>query len=313
MPKKGVSMFSDFVSILTLAALLTGCGAAATATPIPLPPTLEVELILDPDVTAVQAGQTVALNIVASGQNLQFNWSVARGSLSAFDTPSVIYSAPSTPGLDTVSVEVTSSSTTTTRSVNFDVIVPPTETLPPTIAPTNTPIPPPLIEIFPQSSNGMEMVFLNLNGTPTPEPNRNEDVPFLTEFIKDDNCLHNGIYGLRINYDMQGQNTGGWGVHWINPPLVTHFDASEFKSLTFWVKGLAGNEKFQVSMKDTNGHEYWIESRLFVVVNRDWTMASILLDQFKDVNTSSLENFAFGFNPTHESGSICIDEIAFVP
>ena len=76
---------------------------------------------------------------------------------------------------------------------------------------------------------------------------------------------------------------------------------------------VSGGERFQVSMKDTNRHEYWIESRLFGVVIKEWTMVSIPLVQFEKVNTSSVENIAFGFNQTHESGSICIDEIAFTP
>lgn len=314
MTTKWICMFSRFLSNLILAALLAGCGgAAASVTPTPSSPPMEVTLILDPDITDISAGQTVALNIEASGQGLQFKWSVARGNLSAFDVPSVIYTAPSTPGLDTVSVEVTSASATTTRSVNFNVIVPPTETLPPTIAPTNTPLPLPLTEVFPQSAEGREMVFLNINGTPTPEPNSNQEGPFRSEFAIDENCIHTGIYGLRISYNMTGQNSGGWGVHWINEPLATHFDASEFESLTFWVKGLAGEENFQVSMKDTSGNEYWIESRLFVVVSKNWNMVSIPLEQFQKVNTSSIENLAFGFNHTHESGSICIDDMAFVP
>jgi len=102
-----------------------------------------VTLVVNPEITEVSAGQTVALTVEASGQNLSFNWSVARGKLSASDKPAVIYTAPDSAGVDTVTVEVSSASGTTTRNVSFNVIVPPTTTFTPTPTLTFTPTPKP--------------------------------------------------------------------------------------------------------------------------------------------------------------------------
>ena len=114
-------------------------------------------------------------------------------------------------------------------------------------------------------------------------------------------------------FDMQGQGNGGWGVHWVNPPIATHFDASEFRTLTFWVRGMLGDETFQVDMKDTNDRSFWLESKSVLVVTQGWMKVSVPISKFQGVNTSSLENLTFGSNNTHGSGSICIDDIAFAP
>jgi len=98
-----------------------------------------VTLVVNPNITEVLAGQTVALTLEASGQNLRFKWSASRGKLSAFDTPAVIYTAPDTTGVDTVTVEVSSSSGTTIENVSFNIVVPSpiTTTSPPTITITS--------------------------------------------------------------------------------------------------------------------------------------------------------------------------------
>lgn len=298
MLKKRFAMIQYVVVVIALTIVLSSCGSQtppATATPP------QVVIVINPDIEDVTAGQTIAISVNASGQDLRFKWLPPRGKLSASDTSAVIYTAPDTAGVDTVAVEVSSTSGTTTKSVSFNIIVPATDTPVPTIVPTNTPLPLPLIEIFPQAVEGTEFTFVSEGGVIIPE------------FVGDENCIHSGIYGVRFTYDMQGQVSGGWGVHWDNPPVITHFDASEFQTLNFWVRGSAGNEKFQVAMKDTNAHEFWIESRSLLVVPSSWTMVSIPLSKFEGVNTSSLENFTFGFNSTHGSGSICVDGIAFAP
>jgi hypothetical protein len=113
---------------------LPGCDVP-TPTPTP-PPTLSpfsANLVVNPNSRDVFTEQTVALTVEASGQNLRFEWSAARGTLSASNTPSVIYTAPNTPGVDIVTVEVTSDSGATTKNVSFDVQVRPTSTPTPTI------------------------------------------------------------------------------------------------------------------------------------------------------------------------------------
>ena len=173
----------------------------------------------------------------------------------------------------------------------------PIQTSIPTPAATNTPLPPSLVEIFPQAVDGKVFVFSNEGGVLAPE------------FVAGEGCVHSGVYGLRLTYNMQGKGNGGWGVHWANPATTTHFDASRFRNLIFWVRGASGGESFQVAMKDTNAKSDLSE----LVVTVDWSMVSIPLDEFQGVNISSLENVNFSFNQSHGSGSICLDDIAFAP
>jgi len=125
------------VALAVFAVLLSGCQPKPTPTATPPPP--NVTLAVNPDITDVPAGDTVALTVEASGQDLRFKWSAGRGKLSAFDTPAVLYTAPDSAGVDTVAVEVSSASGTTTRNVSFNVIAPPTATFTPAPALTSTP------------------------------------------------------------------------------------------------------------------------------------------------------------------------------
>lgn len=170
-----------------------------------------------------------------------------------------------------------------------------------TPAPIDTPPPPPpLVEIFPQVEDGVEFVFINSGGS------------LKNEFTPAQNCLHTGLYGLRLTYEMEGEGNGGWGVLWDNAP-AGHFNASDFSALTFWVKGKSGGETFQIGLKDAAGTEAKIESKLVVVVTEDWTMVNIPLDKFEGTNAASISNINFGFNKDHSAGSLCIDDIAFAP
>ena len=137
-----------FIGAMIVGLLVTGCGTTQSPTPTPTLPPPSVALVVNPsDTEEMLAGETVPIHADASGQDLKFQWSVTRGQLSAFDTPAVIYTAPDSVGADTVTVEVTGSGGTTTKSVSFDVVVPPTPTRmpaeadPPVPGPTATPAP----------------------------------------------------------------------------------------------------------------------------------------------------------------------------
>jgi len=174
----------------------------------------------------------------------------------------------------------------------------PTITVTPTL--TNTPLPPPLVEIFPQVDGGEKFVYINGGGS------------LSDRFVPTQSCIHSGSYGLQLSYDMKGDGNGGWGVQWNNAP-AKYFDASGFSAFTFWVKGTYGGEIFQVSLKDTGGNEVKIESDTLLIVTADWILVKVPLGKFKGVNTTSIENVNFGFNKNHGTGSICIDDISFMP
>jgi hypothetical protein len=122
------------VVLAVFALVLSGCQFEATPTVTPRSP--DVVLVVNPFVTDVAAGHTVALAAEVSGSDLRFRWSASRGKLSAFDTPAVIYTAPDSEGVDTVTVEVSSASGVTIKHVSFNVFV---ETaLPPSSTPSIT-------------------------------------------------------------------------------------------------------------------------------------------------------------------------------
>lgn len=180
----------------------------------------------------------------------------------------------------------------------------PTATIAPTITTiptsTNTPLPPPLVEIFPQVDGGEKFVYINNGGL------------LSDRFVPTESCFHSAPYGLQLSYDMKGDGNGGWGVQW-NKALAKYIDASGFSTFAFWVKGTYGGEIFQVSLKDAGGNEVKIESDTLLIVTTDWILVKVPLNKFKGVNTTSIENINFGFNKNHGTGSICIDDISFMP
>ncbi len=180
-----------------------------------------------------------------------------------------------------------------------------TPTLTASPSPTSTPTPSPtpcpggvLCEIFPQVGDGEAFVFINPPGS-------------LTDQLVED-CRYSGRYGLRLTYAFSEAGNGGWGVHWHKAPL-RHFNASRFSAIEFWVRGAAGDETFQIGLKDTDETEVKVESKPLVVLSpSEWVKVRVDLGKFAGVNTASIRNVNFGFNRDHGTGSICIDDIAFV-
>ncbi len=307
-------MFPRYKAIGPLISLALVVGLLGACGPKPEPPRVG-EIKVEPS-TTIMVGESASLTTTASGTDLRFKWTAARGNISSPTAPSVLYIAPDSPGPDTVTVEVTSKGGSTIRSITFEVVplptrtptptlaVAPTETFTPTPTPTLTLTPtrvPPLTEIFPQVGQGDAFVFMNWGGELT------------YRYVESEECRHSGAYGLRLTYAMSGEGSGGWGVHWVNTPSGS-FDASGFSALVFWVKGASGGETFQIGLKDTDGTEVKVESEPLVLVSAsEWRSVTVPLSEFEDegVNIASLENMNFGFNRNHGSGSICIDDIAF--
>jgi len=206
--------------------------------------------------------------------------------------PVVAPSLP-TPTIFTMTAETPPSPTSTsTPSLT------PTSTATASATPSSTPIPPPLVEIFPQVGGGEEFAYINKGGV------------LSSKFVLTKDCVHSGLYGLQIVYNMEGPANGGWGIYWNNTP-AKHFDASTFTAFRFWVRGTSGGETFQFGIKDTSKKEVKIE----VVIISDWQLVQVSLSDFalKGVNISSIENVSFGFDQNDGAGTICIDDIAFEP
>ena len=94
-------------------------------------------------------------------------------------------------------------------------------------------------------------------------------------------------------------------------PLDT-CDATGSESLSFSVRGETGKEGFVVGIKDlhTNSGD---EPKVQQTTSTEWQPVSILLEEFKGQDLSSLENLSLGF--THElgSGTIYVDGFTFSP
>jgi hypothetical protein len=66
-------------------------------------------------------------------------------------------------------------------------------------------------------------------------------------------------------------------------------------------------------LKDTTKLERYTRSNDFVVVSAErWQRVSVPLSVFAGVNLGTVENINIAFNRDHGSGSICIDDIAFI-
>ena len=213
---------------------------------------------------------------------------------------------PNGPTSDLVATEAPPSATPTNT-------VAPTATNTSAPLPTDTPLPPPpLKEIFSQVGDGVKFLF------PNDKPNLIDG-----QYVEAGDCIRSGPFGLRLVYNFSAGGGGGWGVHWDVPPL-NHFNASQFTTLTFWVKGTVGGETFQIGMKDTgqigvegDEREVKVDSDRYVQVSAsDWRQVDVPLNNFADnrgtVLNASINNISFTFEQRHGSGTICIDDIAFI-
>ncbi len=128
--------------LITVLAVL-GCG--------PSPPPHVGSISIQPD-NQIPVGETATLSVEASGTNLRFRWTAARGTITG-EGGSVLYTASDTPGPDAVTVEVESAGGAVVKSLTIQVVAAtepstlvalantPTPTFSPSPTPTNTPSP----------------------------------------------------------------------------------------------------------------------------------------------------------------------------
>jgi len=118
-----------------IAGLLGACGPKPVATQVS-------KINIEPGMIPV--GETASLTVDASGTDLQFKWTASKGKISSPTAASVIYTAPDSPGPDTVTVEVTGKGGSMVKSITFQVVKPTPVTTPTATAtqvPTSTPTP----------------------------------------------------------------------------------------------------------------------------------------------------------------------------
>lgn len=125
-------------------------------------------------------------------------------------------------------------------------------------------------------------------------------------FVQDPNALIQGHDGkaLRLKYEITPKGWAGWGIS------LEGLDISGFRNLTFQVSGAKGGEKFELGLKDKSGGEKKVQSSDLFDITDKWQKVTVPLSAFQGVNLKSVESISFGFNDTHGTGSINIDDIA---
>ncbi|MGL5796508.1 MAG: hypothetical protein ACRC06_19305, partial [Waterburya sp.] len=118
------------------------------------------------------------------------------------------------------------------------------------------------------------------------------------KYVSDDkDCGVSNSPVLKLEYEFhENQAHSGWSVGW-------HYklDISKFSTLSFRVKSVSGNEKFEVGMETF---------KVEVVASSDWQEKRISLREFGDeITTNGTQNINFGFLRENGSGTICIDKI----
>lgn len=102
----------------------------------------------------------------------------------------------------------------------------------------------------------------------------------------------------------------------VEPKKVESKDVSEYKYLTFWVKGVKGEEVMEVLFRDAHAVSYMPQIKIPVSgVTTEWSQVAIDLEAVnKKVDLSLLDNVGLAFGPDvgNETGAIAyVDDFVF--
>lgn len=119
--------------------------------------------------------------------------------------------------------------------------------------------------------------------------------------------------GLNLEYVIGEGGFAGWGLHWDNSQSG-HYDISDKSALIFWLRGTTGRETFQVALRHEEGDDIAVQIGSIITALNTTAMEMVIipLDQFAGLDKTSLAAMSIGFNPSHGSGSFCVDDFAFV-
>ena len=285
------------VGFLLTLGLLAGCGPGAA------PPTVN-EILAQPD-TSLTMGEDISLTVDASGRDMKFEWTALRGRLSGSTQPAVIYTAPETPGIDTVTVKVIYEGGEIVRSITLDIIAlpNPTATLTPVPAHTPTLVPNSIACNSPAVTKNLFPQFANVDGQipfygPADEPK------YSCEAVYD--IVHSQPLAVHLKYENVGANFGWWGVATPNG-----YDATSYTELCFWAYAQQPNQAFRLKMKDTTPKE----SGVIVILEQasQWTEICSDLTKFAElgIRLDRLENVNLGFEQPTGSAEVWVADFEF--
>ena len=297
--------------LLGIAFLLFGCSFSTE------PPVVS-EIQAQPS-TTIQTGETASLTIPVSGTELTFEWTVLRGSLTNPTQPAVIYTAPNTPGFDTVTVKVSNDGGTVIKSINFEVVAPPptaTPTATDTPIPTNTPVPtdtptatatPEPIECRnPSITKNLFPWFLDVDG----------QFPFYGPLDKNYfsctgvyDIVHSAPMSVHIKYEKIGSNFGWWGIG--VKTGFDGFDITSYNQICFWAYAQKPDQAFRLKVKEPGKSDKGV----IVVVEQpnQWQQICRDLTELSDlgVRLDRLENVNLGFEADIGSAEVWVDDFEF--
>ena len=135
------------------------------------------------------------------------------------------------------------------------------------------------------------------------------------ENTTDNRCVRTGTEGLRFVHSINELDFAGLGLAWADSSLG-YFDASDYASLKFWVKGLAGGEAFRVGLKDTSVNEIFnVKAAQYADPpnSSNWSRVEIPLSVFQGVDLKFVTHVQIAtLYAIHNSGDFCIDDVSFL-
>jgi hypothetical protein len=292
-----------------LAVLVAGCGQKE-------PITIEIRTVQP---CQIQANGTAGFSIegtLPTGATIE--WEATQGTFSTMTGRTTTYTAPNLESDANVVITavVTSGNTSETRTAQCTILGKPAptatepvaapsetevETEEPTVEPTlettTEPVACPLQEVFPQAPRcGAGFDYY-------------EGGMIQTRFVEDPACVHSGAYGLHLEYNIGEGEYGGWGVTWEDD---NGFDASRYHTLSFWAKGDAGGEVFELGLRDMDDTEPKLDSDNYVVISADdWRQVTVPLADFVGVDLSRIKNVNISFGSNFGEGALCVDDMTF--
>ncbi len=129
---------------------------------------------------------------------------------------------------------------------------------------------------------------------------------------QDGNNAHTGNYGYRLTYAVTPTCYAAWQSSLLNK------DYSDFKVVTFWIKGALGNEHPNIYLQNTSTQRCYVDVEKFLLpghdhVTTEWQQVRIPLSEFSKcgVDLSSVFWFQIVFEWENMNGTIYIDDIKF--
>jgi hypothetical protein len=290
---------SGLVKAVLLTAVVLSAGCASRVEP----PTVN-EILAYPG-TSLRSGENASLTVDVSGTDLKFEWIAQRGQLSNPTQPAVIYTAPDSPGVDTVTVKVMYSGGEIIRSITFEIVEPLLPTVTATLVPADMPtaVPKAVACNLPAVTQNVFLQLANVEGQfpfygPPDEP------AYACEAVYD--VVHNQPLAVHLKYENVGANFGWWGIATPNG-----YDATSHNEICFWAYARQPNQSFRLKIKDTARKEDGII--IILEPANQWTELCTDLTKFAGfgIRLDRLENVNLGFEQPTGSAEVWVADFEF--